>query len=374
MTDADRFLVAIHAAPADDTPRLVFADWLDEHGQPDRAEFIRLQIGLSRGELGPAAEARVHDLLVAHRPEWVHSDIRGSQTFRRGFVEGLYVRADELLEDAEAVGRHPLITDLRLSLPRGHLEAVARIPWLGRIDTFDLRGNTGIFGEFAESLGRRHLPSLRQLVLQNVSLWPNDLDQLAGLLGARMSTVDALNLSGNFLGDDGAARLAGLPPFGRLRELVMRCDMIPFSDAVHANGAETLAESETLTELRLLDLTGHYTGDAGLIDLVGSANARHLHTLGLAKTRIGEIGGRWAEALVESPYLGNLRRLDLSGVENSIGHDAAVELQNWGRLPAALVIDLTNCTMSDRTRELLRTCPRADRFRLDVGPPEDAAR
>jgi uncharacterized protein (TIGR02996 family) len=37
------FLDAIQSAPRDDTPRLVYADWLDEHGQPEYAEFIRLQ-------------------------------------------------------------------------------------------------------------------------------------------------------------------------------------------------------------------------------------------------------------------------------------------------------------------------------------------
>lgn len=40
-------LAAILANPADDTPRLVYADWLDEHNQPERAEFIRVQIGLA---------------------------------------------------------------------------------------------------------------------------------------------------------------------------------------------------------------------------------------------------------------------------------------------------------------------------------------
>src|SRR5687767_11671931 len=44
MSDRDAFLAAIRAAPADDAPRLVYADWLDEHGQPDLAEFIRVQI------------------------------------------------------------------------------------------------------------------------------------------------------------------------------------------------------------------------------------------------------------------------------------------------------------------------------------------
>jgi uncharacterized protein (TIGR02996 family) len=41
-TERRAFLAAIVAAPEDDTPRLVFADWLDEHGEHDRAEFIRL--------------------------------------------------------------------------------------------------------------------------------------------------------------------------------------------------------------------------------------------------------------------------------------------------------------------------------------------
>ena len=38
------FLRAICADPEDDTVRLVYADWLDENGDPDRAAFIRLQI------------------------------------------------------------------------------------------------------------------------------------------------------------------------------------------------------------------------------------------------------------------------------------------------------------------------------------------
>ena len=36
-------LSAIHDAPRDDGPRLAYADWLDKHGQPEYAEFIRLQ-------------------------------------------------------------------------------------------------------------------------------------------------------------------------------------------------------------------------------------------------------------------------------------------------------------------------------------------
>jgi uncharacterized protein (TIGR02996 family) len=48
MTDADALFAAILADPADDAPRLVYADWLEEHGQPERAEFIRVQCELAR--------------------------------------------------------------------------------------------------------------------------------------------------------------------------------------------------------------------------------------------------------------------------------------------------------------------------------------
>ena len=46
MTDRDALLAAITANPDEDTPRLIYADWLQENGEPDRAEFIRLQCRL----------------------------------------------------------------------------------------------------------------------------------------------------------------------------------------------------------------------------------------------------------------------------------------------------------------------------------------
>jgi uncharacterized protein (TIGR02996 family) len=42
MSDRTAFYKAIWAAPDDDLPRLVFADWLDEAGDHDQAHFLRL--------------------------------------------------------------------------------------------------------------------------------------------------------------------------------------------------------------------------------------------------------------------------------------------------------------------------------------------
>lgn len=62
--DEHALLAAIIAHPDEDTPRLVYADWLDEHADSlsgrdpaeirARAEFIRGQIGSMRFPVGDA--------------------------------------------------------------------------------------------------------------------------------------------------------------------------------------------------------------------------------------------------------------------------------------------------------------------------------
>ncbi|MBN9122735.1 MAG: ribosomal protein L7/L12 [Planctomycetes bacterium] len=42
MSEEAAFLAALRANPADDTTRLVYADWLDEHGEAAKAEYLRL--------------------------------------------------------------------------------------------------------------------------------------------------------------------------------------------------------------------------------------------------------------------------------------------------------------------------------------------
>ena len=47
MTTPEAFIADIIAHPDDDSVRLIYADWLEEHDEPDRAEFIRVQIELA---------------------------------------------------------------------------------------------------------------------------------------------------------------------------------------------------------------------------------------------------------------------------------------------------------------------------------------
>lgn len=67
-------LRACRAHPLDDTPRLVLADWLDEHDQSEFAEFIRLQCELAypseNHDRLQQLRQRESELLLAHWAEW----------------------------------------------------------------------------------------------------------------------------------------------------------------------------------------------------------------------------------------------------------------------------------------------------------------
>lgn len=59
--DEAALFAAVLAEPEDDTPRLVYADWLDEHGRTDRADLIRVQCWLeqTRRQMGAIWPSRV---------------------------------------------------------------------------------------------------------------------------------------------------------------------------------------------------------------------------------------------------------------------------------------------------------------------------
>lgn len=66
--DADDWaalVAAVCAAPAADLPRLVAADWLDEHGRPGHADFIRTQVEAARSAADPALSDRAAVLFEA---------------------------------------------------------------------------------------------------------------------------------------------------------------------------------------------------------------------------------------------------------------------------------------------------------------------
>ncbi|MCI0457354.1 MAG: TIGR02996 domain-containing protein [Gemmataceae bacterium] len=77
MTD-DGFLRAILAQPSDDAPRLVYADWLEEQGDPvstAKAEFLRVtvQLASATGKKGrkKAWKKRLQELAAGLNTDWL---------------------------------------------------------------------------------------------------------------------------------------------------------------------------------------------------------------------------------------------------------------------------------------------------------------
>jgi len=73
VTDDEAFLRAIVDAPGDDAPRLVYADWLDERGDP-RGAYLREEAAWAapwRAGSRPTRDAGLLDLAIDLDPIWV---------------------------------------------------------------------------------------------------------------------------------------------------------------------------------------------------------------------------------------------------------------------------------------------------------------
>src|SRR4051812_34434440 len=99
MNAEEVFVQAVCEAPDDDASRLVFADWLEDNGQAERAEFIRSQC--RRAALDPHDDgyedllAREQQLLAQHARKWGKAALKFTTRveWRRGFVDGMTLAA-----------------------------------------------------------------------------------------------------------------------------------------------------------------------------------------------------------------------------------------------------------------------------------------
>ncbi|MDY3561613.1 TIGR02996 domain-containing protein [Gemmata sp. JC673] len=75
MNDEAGFLRALLETPADDTTRLVYADWLTERGDPEsaaKARFLRLTVRFRQsGRTDEYQQAELQPLAAALPPEWL---------------------------------------------------------------------------------------------------------------------------------------------------------------------------------------------------------------------------------------------------------------------------------------------------------------
>jgi uncharacterized protein (TIGR02996 family) len=330
---SDELLHAIREQPDDDAPRLVYADWLEERGELDRATLIREQCALE-------SVPKPHPLWVAH---WLWT--RGHQhaaplpplpagvtwhpfAYRRGFPERVYV------EDPEALHAIDLATPLRV------LEVDARSPsfpldrllaWSGLAHVTRLEFKLGRFDA-------RHVHALdaspKLVAVDTLGFAYEGItgDGLHALLRSRLvQQLVRLDLNDNFFLHHGRPLAESfrdapaLPQLRRLRLARNRLDAEILAAIVsrpehvaHLNvasnpigdaGWSTIAACAWPLEHLELGSTGPRL--AGVRALVASSLPATLRTLGLRGNRLGPQAGK----LLASVTWHELEQLDTYGLQ-----------------------------------------------------------
>jgi uncharacterized protein (TIGR02996 family) len=235
MDEREALIQTIIDNPDDDTPRLVYADWQEEHGDAAHAELIRAQCELARlpaqsKKRGPL-EAREAELLA--RPENA-----ALAEFGNGFERGMVRCARWFADDPFDFDGVPLERVLLLDAANfgdsnwPDVAAAARVaaaPWavrIPRIEFHEYRVDAPVVPALAAS---PHLRNLRAVRFSDSTAAPDALADL--LLGPSVRGVDALVLdgeTGTWAGLDAAlARVLADPRAARLRRLGLQAFSVP---------------------------------------------------------------------------------------------------------------------------------------------------
>lgn len=338
LTDERPFLDAVFDRYDDNGPRLVYADFLDDSGEPERAELVRVQLALARlsddDPRRPTLSDRQAELLVQNRAAWT-AHLAGlvvSVDFRRGIPDSPTVDAATFLERGDELfarlrvrrlrlldvgpvlpklAQSPLLAHVReldlcgADLGNAGLAVLARSPHVKHLDALDLGFNT-IDDAGAEQLARSPLlPNLTRLAL-------NDNDRItdAGLAALANSPffagLTALDVSGNDIGDAGVRAVVASPSMARLQSFRVH------NNPIGTGGAAALAASPILARTakaeHKLEMRGCLIGPAGGSALAACRALRHCTALDLSDNDLGDAG---VTALLSSPHIGNLKALRL---------------------------------------------------------------
>ncbi len=228
MSDHDALLNAIAEQPEEDTPRLMYADWLEENGDPERADFVRIQVRLAQPGLSGEEKSA---LVRRHRPYLMGFERRWKAELPKiaGVEWGDFNRG--LIEEVRTPDERPVID---------HAEEIFAVPGVHVLRLWRLTDGARL----------ARVPELVRLRRLRVITYGTPASTLHSLfVSSHLMQLTALDLYGS-RADDGTASDLADGRFPDLAELVLT------STAVGEAGGLALANSPYLTNLRLLDL-GH---------------------------------------------------------------------------------------------------------------------
>jgi len=318
------FLHAVRDHPDDDTPRLVYADWLAENGDEARGDLIRAQCR--------SDDATASALLRDHEARWRAAlpllDGITWGAFLRGFVEEVTAATPHaFLANAGAILAASPVRRLRILNARAGLEALAASPSMLALVELNLGNRSGVPADAVRALARSpHFANITSLLLHQNNLGNAALVTLAttphtgqlrdlyvsgvgvgdsgvaALVNGHLA-LDLLDLRDNFITDAGASAFAAWPGHGPVT--------LQFSNnRVGPPGGTALALSSSLSRLARLHLDHNFVGDEAARAFARSPHRAALRELDLRGCGVTDDG---ALALAGSPLARQLQHLDLSG-------------------------------------------------------------
>jgi uncharacterized protein (TIGR02996 family) len=379
MTEHDAFLTNIRENPDDDTPRLIYSDWLTEQGDP-RGELIRVQCELARLDSADPRRRpltrRANGLVRRHGPTWRKSlpSFRGVRWsgFERGFIARAVVSSvGALLEVLPALLDAAPAAEIVLDgASPGGVSRLFESPHAARIRALFVCPRRAQSVSVSEVADARHTDGLRSLRfvwadgsrgvaalagapqfrgLRRLELNGGQLDDVAAIALAEsksLVSLTRLDLSSNRISPDGVRALAASPRL-RLNELNLNYNPID------EGGIQALARGPSLSELTHLTVGGGYHHALRASDeLLASPHLPRLASLTVFAFR----GGSWrAEILSAAPSGTALRRLDVHGPRLDVR--SARKLAACPRLADLHELSLRDTQLGDDATKALAASP-----------------
>jgi len=353
MSDEHALLAAIRANPEEDTPRLVYADWLDEHAtreaQRARAEFIRLECEAARidsrylSDHGAAPQTaialRIEALWQEYGNEW-QAELKGQMRslpdepwsffFKLGFPEEVAASAELLISHGEDIFRLGPITRVWANVATESIIPLVTAPWFRHVRWLTLmpRGDPG-----------------------------PDWQVLAG--GPPLANLDYLSLEDGQLSSEGGARLATTNPFPNLRTL----KVLGYSEVHGYSGLTALLGGPRFGQLDAvyLDADANTNLDPELVGVIAHSTClERITDFGLGP---GGVRGEAARRLTTSLFWPGLQKLYLP-----FAHDSAAAALTTAGLPSLRHLNLSCNRFSPAGVEALANCPQLGTVEvLDLG-------
>ncbi len=292
-TSLEGLLAQILSHPNDDAPRLVYADALNELGDP-RGELIALQCMNSPSE---ESRHRAGELISLNQSTWVPEALEVQ--FRRGFVEEVTIDEVEQLPKASAIAAREPVT--RLVLKAQGVRSATSLRWLEQLESLELHDEWATHEDFNSFFDSRSLPRLKALAFVRTRLTVRTAQMLALVIDVAAPNLRELTLR-QAIGAGALAALASRPWFCELSKLDLS------NNDLRPEGITWLTGLNR-PRFKSLVLDGNHLGDAGAFAIARNEKLTKLRALSLARNGIGFTG---VDHLLSSPHLRGLTSLDLS--------------------------------------------------------------